>query len=1657
MRVRRLFSIIRIAGLVAAAVLATNVLVSVPSFAASGTLSSLTQSVVSDGTSPFDSSVGDGLDTGAANGIIRTRDSFDLSWSYVVATAGDITFVQTLVNARWDSSSAGSCSQGASALSQDRRTITCTLPNLQVGSGSYPLRAIADGGAPNGSTITGTVAAGSAQSTSLSLTVSATPRMNIGTMDLFPIVSNGPGSFSSITGYNFDVPVAIWADVVGAFDGFSGLRGVESLSSPLTFRAVPNSTDAVLVSCASGPAGGTRPSLPESSGGNGTTVFNAVRNSGSWTCAQASSGTAVSVTVTGADTSLNSYPTKSANNSAITQNKAYVSVGYVRLWVPKSSTTPNATTTFTTQISEFDPTSSSGVSNFTDGFAPNQAASAVCVTGTYANCSNVIVNRVPQAVRPDVRVEDSNLGLLPGSAVSWDGNGLVTADTKFYASLVSSVPVANDTMTNVTVCMKWNPAQSVIDAAKPILTLTSPTALNATIEYGTHTYASLSAYQAGDCGRPGTGQNWFNSISAAGGVNTISAVRITFNGALNSGASIFVDVPQISRAGLPAGERIGFFGSLSSVETNELASTYNPATGNGSSGTRVTSVEARTGVTIAWDSSTSSLPAVREVTVTPKLFAGQIARDTRVLVKLPSACFDYVPSSASISPSTVTPADVGADGTPCTSDDGAPATLEFAFGDLSATPSPITFRTNISPRISVPSNQTISATISSPSDPVASTLHASSSTVAVSSVAGFSLAKTADTGRVTEGEPFNYFIDWRNGSATQSGGVKIVDVLPFDGDDRGSSGFSRLNVNTVTVPAGVVVEYSSLDASTALALAHSHPDGENQTFQWTAVKPPTVTAIRIVIANLAPTTSGTAAVNVTAADVRAGGKLKNDLYGVAAFASEPIRAAVPLEIQTLGTASLSVTKTANLGEVTAAGQILQYTIHVTNTGQEALSSITVTDHDFTGTGTAPTATCPSRVLASGATMECVTSSYIVPQSDLDTLSSVSNRATAVATPPAGASVTATDSISTPVRARSDLTLTQIPSPNNLSHAGDVVTYTFTATNSGTRTLSHLTIAAGSFNGTGTLNNVTCASQTIAPNASVTCSATYSVTQADLDSLTSLIHVATAIADDSVGESIQSNPTKTTVPLIRQPELSLSKSASVASFGAAGETIPFVFTVTNTGNVTLTTIGVDELNFSGTGTLSQVICPEESLAPNASLTCSATYVTTQADYSAQEVTNTARAFASFGTTDIDSPQSTVTVPAVGIAPGISMAVASDVDAVSFAEDTITYSFVLTNTGNVTLTGIGPDIASGGFNGSAGLLASAITCPEVSLDPLASMTCTAHYVVSQQDIDLLASLDLASEVRANAGATPVSAQADTVIVHVDPVAHLDAATTASRSATTQAGDIILFTVTLTNDGALSLEQVTAVVAANGFNGSGSLGAITCPPSLALAPGQSATCQVSYTVTQRDIDELDELQLTVDASGEHSHGLYETRFFREGNDTAQIEVLPREDLSLVKTASQQEVTESGDNIRYEFRVTNLGTRTLFGVVIEELSFTGSEELGAVSCPSTLDVVAPGETAICEVTYVTSELDMQKKQLENTAVAAAGTSAGSEHRNIRSLQSTARVFVPTSDQFGSDIPRESELTLTGATHISQMLAAALALLLGGTAVWGAWMRRRT
>jgi len=122
----------------------------------------------------------------------------------------------------------------------------------------------------------------------------------------------------------------------------------------------------------------------------------------------------------------------------------------------------------------------------------------------------------------------------------------------------------------------------------------------------------------------------------------------------------------------------------------------------------------------------------------------------------------------------------------------------------------------------------------------------------------------------------------------------------------------------------------------------------------------------------------------------------------------------------------------------------------------------------------------------------------VTQADIDA-GSITNTATASGTPPTGPDVTSAPSSATVTAQKvTGLSLLKTASPTTVTAAGQTVTYSFALTNTGNQTLTAVAIGEAGFSGTGTPPAVSCPLTTLAPQASTTCSGTYSVTQADID-------------------------------------------------------------------------------------------------------------------------------------------------------------------------------------------------------------------------------------------------------------------------------------------------------------------------------------------------------------------------------------------------------------------------------------------------------------------------------------------------------------------------------------------------------------------------------
>ena len=132
-------------------------------------------------------------------------------------------------------------------------------------------------------------------------------------------------------------------------------------------------------------------------------------------------------------------------------------------------------------------------------------------------------------------------------------------------------------------------------------------------------------------------------------------------------------------------------------------------------------------------------------------------------------------------------------------------------------------------------------------------------------------------------------------------------------------------------------------------------------------------------------------------------------------------------------------------------------------------------------------------------------------------------------------------------------------------APQTVHYSYVVTNTGNVTLTGIALSDDNDN-----NDLSCPPTTLAPTASMTCTATHTFTQAELDANGSPAAGSGKLANTVTATSNQASPEtdNLAIQIVQTPKLTLAKSAFPTTYDHVGELITYTYTVTNTGNVTL---------------------------------------------------------------------------------------------------------------------------------------------------------------------------------------------------------------------------------------------------------------------------------------------------------------------------------------------------------------------------------------------------------------------------------------------------------------------------------------------------------
>ena len=714
------------------------------------------------------------------------------------------------------------------------------------------------------------------------------------------------------------------------------------------------------------------------------------------------------------------------------------------------------------------------------------------------------------------------------------------------------------------------------------------------------------------------------------------------------------------------------------------------------------------------------------------------------------------------------------------------------------------------------------------------------------------------------------------------------------------------------------------------------------------------------------------------------------------------RASVPVPVIHSG---ISITKVAAPTTI-RAGETVTYTIAVTNTGDAALSPVTVADPD--------TAACATTIPGGLAAHAVYT--YTCTASPASTMT---NTATVTGTDLAGGPVTDTaDATVTVIHPGLALTKTADRGPHRPS---DTVTFTLTLHNTGDTTLTDVAVADPSTAG--------CARTfpTLTAGGTQTWQCT---TTAGSDNFT---NTATATGNDPTGRAV--TDTATAPVDVIHPSIDITKTAAPTAV-RVGDRVTYTITVHNTGDTTLSDVAVTDPSTpacaSTLGTLAAaatrtytctvtagsadiinaatatgtpptgtpvsdtdtatvtVTHPAVTLSKTASPTVvrpgqTVTYsilVRNSGDVPLSDVAVTdpstpacARTFASIavsdfrtysctvvaGAADRDNTAAVTGTPPLGAAvggsdsahvqvihPALQVAKTADVTQAR-PGDPITYTIVATNTGNTALTDVQVvDPLLPGCTATVPTLAAGASSPPLHCTTTAPSTTVTNTAT-------------ATGTPPDGAAVEGAATATVTVIH--PAVTI---TKVADHAQVRPGDLAGFQIQVTNTGDVALDPIDVA------DPSAPDCARAIPGPLAPAETQSYHC----SVTAGDADFTN----TATATGTDPTG-------HPATDTAQAPVnVIHPAITLSKTVTPSN-TQTGQSIQYTIVVTNSGDVALANAVVSDPA--------VVACAHTIAVLAPGESRSYTCPFVAPT-----GTFANTATVTASPPVGSDVTDTATAQ---------------------------------------------------------
>ncbi|AQX81649.1 hypothetical protein BWO91_18295 [Plantibacter flavus] len=932
-------------------------------------------------------------------------------------------------------------------------------------------------------------------------------------------------------------------------------------------------------------------------------------------------------------------------------------------------------------------------------------------------------------------------------------------------------------------------------------------------------------------------------------------------------------------------------------------------------------------------------------------------------------------------------ADLGPDGLPGTRDDRAPAyvTLESTAPvvlDASSTSlKPVRIGTTVSVQRPVKpnawtggTNGTLS-TLSTLSG-IGDTALQASSRVNVVQVDTLSLSGAAGKPQIeSDDTSIDFTTYWYNFTRSNyEGNVVFLDVLPYNGDARGSSFSGTATLQSLRL---LGVEPATVQVTTADPRLIGDAPGDE--VEWVDLAEDadlsSVTAVRVVYVGFNSTAAGGLRLDLSVEGQEAGDVYQNsaDAY----FGSNSVRLRTPNQTSEVvgSTVGGVVFDDRNGDGVQQADEpgLADVRLDLRPAGGDAIEqSSTASDGTFSIDG-----------LVSSQEYEVVVDGTTLPASHLQT-AGWQDRRDDVAGPftvPMGSGrddlVFGYQTVDSSIVLDKRATL-----PEGDLEVGSVIDYTFVATNSGQGTLSDVQLDDDLRGLSELAFDWPAESGVLAAGATVQATASYTVTQSDIDR-GRLTNDATVAGTDALGSAV-SDDDSITVDLVTGAAVKVSIVGSVRDEVAAGAAVDWTVTVENAGLPTLRDVEVRDGE--------QSIGSWDTLAPAAIEITTFETSLTQSDIDAGLVSRSVEVegfHAADGSSVTD--EDTAEVP-LDVAGAVSIEVLLNGEDVVSAPgpevtvgESIEWTYVVTNTGIRTLADLS---VSDSFGSELAVIET--LAPGESRE----ITVDSDAVFAEQTVT-------AEVAGVEAGDRPMGPVRAEDVSWYEGV--IDSSITVDERAILPDGDLVVgsvieFELTATNTSAGT--ALTEVQVRDRFAGMGEPEVVWPGEPGTLQLGESAVATVEYTLTQADIDRgsltTDAVASGVDLAGETV----------EDSDSVTIDLATGAAVTVSIVGSVRDEVAVGATVDWTVTVENAGLPTLRNVEV----YNDEQTIG------TWESLAPGsiEMSTFETTLTQNDID--------AGVVSQVVSASGQH---------AADGAPVTDEDTAEVP----LDVAGAVSIEVLL----------------------